>query len=410
MKKKTNTREPLDASLRSDIPTLDIIDLDSDENRSFGTIPPLEGSDSHKGSSEEEFFSEEDEDWEDFSENDEEFDDAKNASGRMDKLYNLISRVNLHIVLLVVAVIFICGIIHKISNWGVHVDQNDIFSDGLGSYDNTFDMMLPLINQEGDPVYLDYGKDSNILIFGNAPFADNRDSEDNLANIIQQKTGATVYNCSVKDSYLAALSPDLNLAGYPMDIFNFYWLCTLAMNDAMDYKYLEVVEAMGDAAPDEAMYIYDTLNSIDFNEIDIITIMYDGSDYLAGHGMYNDQNFTDIVTFTGNLAAGISLIQDSYPNIRFIVMSPTYAYGLDEDGNYVSSDVQLYGQHFLSTYVIKQSEACSIMSVTFVDHLYGTVTEANASEYLTDHVHLNVSGRKAVADRFLNALNYYKDK
>ena len=45
--------------------------------------------------------------------------------------------------------------------------------------------------------------------------------------------------------------------------------------------------------------------------------------------------------------------------------------------------------------------------VTFVDNLYGTVTEDNAQDYLIDHLHLNVAGRKKVAERFVYALNYF---
>ena len=47
--------------------------------------------------------------------------------------------------------------------------------------------------------------------------------------------------------------------------------------------------------------------------------------------------------------------------------------------------------------------------VTFVDNLYGTINEDNAEDYLTDHLHLNQEGRKKVAERFVYALNYFKD-
>ena len=296
---------------------------------------------------------------------------------------------NIHMLLLVVTVLFVSGIIYKILTFGVHVDLDEIFKDGPGTYEDNYDAILPLFDSEGNALYKNYGEGSNILVFGNAPFADDRDSEDNLANMIQQMTGATVYNCSVSGSYLAAEAAELNASEHPTDIFNFYWLCSLA--------------------PPEAEEVYNTLTTLDLNTIAVIVAMYDGSDYLAAHEMYNDANATDLTQFTGNMEAGIELLNVCYPNIRIIILSPAYAYALDENGNYVSSDMKRYGPKLdvLSTYVIKQYGSCCDRSVTFVDNLYGTINEDHASKYLTDHLHLNVDGRKKVAERFVYALNYY---
>lgn len=344
----------------------------------------------------------------DSSDNSESPEDAANAPSEEDTAH-----INMHIVFLItfviILLIFIGGLIYKFATWGRFVDPSEFFQDGPGAIDNTMDLMVPLIDAENNPVYKTYGKDSTIVFFGNAPFADDRESGDNLVNMIQKMTGATVYNCSVSGSYLAALAPSLNSSETPMDIFNFYWLCHLAANDVIDAKYLEGVDTLGSDAPPEAMDVYNTLNTLDFNKVDVIAIMYDASDYLAGHEMYSDQNDTDIVQFTGNLEAGIELLRDEYPHIRIIVLSPAYAFGLDENGDYISSDIQRYGQDVLSTYVIKQFQSCSSRSITFVDNLYGTITEDNASEYLTDHLHLNVEGRKKVAQRFVDALNHFAE-
>lgn len=321
------------------------------------------------------------------------------------------SGINLHVVFLITFVVlilvFIGGLIYKFMTWGRKVNLDDILKNGPDTADNSLDLMLPLFREDNTPIYKTYGEGSNILFFGNAPFADDRESPDNLVSMIQTLSGVNVYNCSVSGSYLAAEYPYLKETEYPQDIFNFYWLCHLTLGDLVDEKYLEGLKILGENAPPEAMEVYNTLNSIDLNTVDVIAIMYDGSDYLAGHPMYNDENDTDIQQFTGNLEAGIELLQDAYPHIRIIVLSPTYAYGIDENGSYISSDIQRYGQDVLSTYSIKEYQSCSSRNVTFVDNLYGTVTEDNASEYLTDHLHLNKEGREKVARRFIEALNYF---
>ena len=141
--------------------------------------------------------------------------------------------------------------------------------------------------------------------------------------------------------------------------------------------------------------------------MDAIVLMYDASDYLDGLPMFNPEDATDITTFTGTTEAVIEYMQFFFPNVRIIVLSPTYAFALDDDGKYISSDMKRYGQDVLSTYAILQYASCVSRSVTFIDNIYNTFNEDNAKKYLSDHLHLNVKGRKKVAERFAYALNYY---
>ena len=324
------------------------------------------------------------------------------------------SRINMHIVFLIVFLLLLAtligGFIYRFLNWGTLVDLDKLFEDGLGSTDTAmYDLTLPLLDSDYQPVYKSYGEDSTILFLGNAPFADDRDSEDNIVNMIHEMTGATVYNCSVSGSYLAALNYTLDTNDYPMDIFNFYWLCQLITGDAVNQRYLDGLTTLGTAAPPEAMDVYNTLKGLDYNNVDVIAIMYDASDYLAGHKTTLFSNETDVETFAGNLQAGIELLHAAFPNTRIIVLSPTYAFGIDDSGNYISSDIKDYGNGGLSMYVIWQNQACITTSVTYVDNLYGTIHEDNASDYLIDNLHLNLDGRKKVAQRFIKALNYFEN-
>lgn len=314
--------------------------------------------------------------------------------------------INIHTVLLLVFVITAVGLVYRFLNWGQLVDPNQIEAENNENTPDTLDLILPLMDQEGNVI--DQQKDvSTIVCFGNAPFADDRDSKDNLANMIADRTGATVYNCSISNSYLAAEHNTIRISQFPRDAYNFYWLVHLAVKSPIYDRMKSSAEYLGEEASPEADEVFDTLWNLDFEDVDVVVVMYDASDYLAGNEMYNDSNPTDIQQFTGNLEAGIELLQDTYPWIRIIVMSPTYAYAVEEDGSYVSSDIKTYGWDVLSTYSIKEHGSCFNRSVTFIDHLYGTINEDNADAYLIDNLHLNTEGRKLVADRFVEALNYY---
>ena len=47
------------------------------------------------------------------------------------------------------------------------------------------------------------------------------------------------------------------------------------------------------------------------------------------------------------------------------------------------------------------------MQISFVDNIYNTFNENNARDYLTDNLHLNAAGRRRIAERLVEAINYY---
>ena len=396
--KRNDSNHNIHTSPVNDMPDIEIVDLenetmqDTDSGKSAHQTNRKPTSDVSPEADEYEDFSEEYE--EDYPEEDE----APAPAGIRRFL-------NVHVFFVLVLVVVIGLVAYRFTHWGQRVSQSDIFKDGQGSYDDSWDSILPLTDENGQMVITDA---SNIVLFGNAPFADDRDSSDSLANLIAKETGANVYNCSISGSYLAAQELNFDPTVAAMDAYCLYWLVNLATGAPIDNYYVQAAEQLGDKTPADAEEVINTLKTLDFNTIDTVAIMYDATDYLLGNPMYNDDNPTDPTQFTGNLEASLDVLQSLYPQIRIIVMSPTYAYAVDENGDYVSSDMYIYNNRdVLSTYVIKECYSANLHSVSFMDNLYGSITEDNAKEYLTDNLHLNVKGRKLIAKRFEYFLNYY---
>ena len=397
--KRNDSNHNIHTSPVNDMPDIEIVDLenetmqDTDSGKSAHQTNKKQTSDVSPKADEYEDFSEEYEE-EDYPEEDE--DPAPAGIRRF---------LNVHVFFVLVLVVVIGLVAYRFTHWGQRVSQSDIFKDGQGSYDDSWDSILPLTDENGQMVITDA---SNIVLFGNAPFADDRDSSDSLANLIAKETGANVYNCSISGSYLAAQELNFDPTVAAMDAYCLYWLVNLATGAPIDNYYVQAAEQLGDKTPADAEEVINTLKTLDFNTIDTVAIMYDATDYLLGNPMYNDDNPTDPTQFTGNLEASLDVLQSLYPQIRIIVMSPTYAYAVDENGDYISSDMYIYNNRdVLSTYVIKECYSANLHSVSFMDNLYGSITEDNAKEYLTDNLHLNVKGRKLIAKRFEYFLNYY---
>ena len=139
-----------------------------------------------------------------------------------------------------------------------------------------------------------------------------------------------------------------------------------------------------------------------------VTEHYDKLTYntTTGNLEYDGVSYNNIQTFAGNINAGIELIQKTYPHIRIIVMSPTYAYTLDENNNYLDSELN-YKYLPLSSYAMILERVSYLSGVTFIDNFYGSVNANNAKQYLENHYQLNTEGRELIADRFIYALNYF---
>lgn len=313
-----------------------------------------------------------------------------------------------HVCFLAFLLLCILFIAYRFSKWGKHISLEEIANKYTSTEEDddveVLDNILPHL-YEGDAPALTDGE-TNIVFFGNGPFAEDRGTSDNVINRIAKLSGANVYNCSVSGSHLSATEPSFYADLDPMDAFNFYWLVTLVtLGNKTPCE--QALAYASDTLPPEAQEVYNTLCTIDFSTIDVIAIMYDATEYLEGRLLYNGANETDIQYAMGNLTAGIELLQSQFPHIRIITMSPTYAYAINKEGEYVSSDIYIYNEYPLSTYAMLVERVASNHGVSFLDNIYGTVNEKNAHKYLLDNVHLNDDGKEKLAERFVYALQYY---
>lgn len=312
-------------------------------------------------------------------------------------------RLNMNLVIFLVIIVLLIIIVRKFVSYGRYITKEEI--DAIPVPENAeiqdYDNIIPH-QAEDDGSFPEDDGVITVLCLGNSPFADDKDSSDNPCNLFAKATGATVYNCAIEGSYMSSLNPYFQESVYPMDAFCFYWLANIFTGG--NYNVADLAYENMEEIPEELKESIETLKNLDFSTVDLIYIMYDGSDFLDGRSVINAENPTDIQTFTGAMSTGISFIQEHFPWIRIVVMSPTYAFGVAEDGSYISSDSKIYGTGKLSAYVIEQSYAAGTLGVSFVDCFYGGIHEDIAEDYLIDNIHLNAVGRALVAKRMEEAL------
>lgn len=236
---------------------------------------------------------------------------------------------------------------------------------------------------------------TTIVTLGNAPFSDERGST-GLAEKIAQKCDATVYNCAFPDSYLSMKYEEYT-DSYPQDALSLY-LVTASFCGG-DFTLMEHAAGLVEDT-EGTQAALDTLKSVDFSTVDMIVIMYDLSDYMDDRPVMDENNDINLITWNGALNASIDLIQQTYPHIRIVVLSPSYGQYTDENGNLINADTEDLGNGTLPDYVLHEIDVAMANGVSILDNYYGSVTENQAAECLTDGYHLNEAGRERIAQRF----------
>lgn len=312
-------------------------------------------------------------------------------------------RFNPHFILLGLAALILIIAAFKLIQWNrgekIHVDPNEDTSQFDVESEDYVMHLTPdaLAGRTDDGI-------TTILALGNEPFASER-GENGIAAQLEKQLGgnSVVYNAAFEATTLSCKNSVYD-ENYVTDAFSLYWLSkTIALQD---FTLLDNSIDKFAASSPSAEESLDTLKSVDMDTVDIITIFYDGTDYLEDRIITSPYDLYDAATCTGSLNGALSILRETYPYIRIILLSPTFACQIDENGDYLpgSSTNTPRKNGFLSDYMIAQKNVAVQNGVTFIDNYYGTINEDNYKKYLEDNIHLNDAGRELAAKRIKNML------
>lgn len=303
--------------------------------------------------------------------------------------------INPHIVILSVIAIIFAVVVFRLYVWNKGVPSDYDPNNVTDEFDiEPLDLIFPLAQNARDG-HEDDGV-TTILCLGNDPFAQYRDEKNGLAQLIASKTGATVYNGSFAGSCITPANASYDENDW-IDAFSMPYLSNAICNG--DFSNIKTVAQRHNENPDFLSTI-EMLENLDMNTVDIICIMYDGSDYINKRGSDDPNNPYSIVAYSGALNHALSSIKESYPFIRIVVMSHTFC--LTPDGE--NGDKVNFGNGTISHYLIKEIDVAEFNGVSIIDNFYGSINEDNYKDYMTDYIHLNDKGRELLAQRFADCI------
>lgn len=306
-------------------------------------------------------------------------------------------RLNIHLILLAVIVLIVIFCAVKLYIWNKGVPSDYDPNRQTTDFDTeAMDYIIPLApdkleGREDDGV-------TTILCLGDDPFSLDQ-GPGGLAEQIAAKTGTTVYNGSFTGTTMAVQFEDYN-DGYILDAFAFVNVAKSLASGNFDLMRTAASYSFDQAFPQTVS----TLESIDMNTLDMICIMYDGSDYINKRPCEDPNHPDNPQTYTGALRSGIQAIQEAWPHIRIVVMSHTFCHNVNAEGNFENGDRVDLGNGTLSHYLQKELDTTSELGVSFIDNFYGSINEDNYLDYMTDYIHFNDAGRELLATRFAECI------
>lgn len=140
------------------------------------------------------------------------------------------------------------------------------------------------------------------------------------------------------------------------------------------------------------------LKAVDWNAVDLITFAWGTNDYTAEVLVDDSEAGYDKTTIIGALKYNVKRIQETYPHIKILVITPIWRYFNDngyDDCEHRDND----GIGNLRQIKDKIVDACRTMRIPALDSYDNlSIGWYNKSTYMADMTHLNENGRRMYAE------------
>lgn len=149
------------------------------------------------------------------------------------------------------------------------------------------------------------------------------------------------------------------------------------------------------------------LSAIDFKKTDILVLEFGTNDYFDGVPLYNGEEPEDGYSFYGALKGAVRRIQGKYPDIRILLVSPTYHWIVSQSQTCEEWNV---GEGLLEDYVAVEERVARETGIEFLDiyhDFYPHDTWDDYIAYTLDGVHPNDAGREKIAGKIAECLADY---
>ena len=212
--------------------------------------------------------------------------------------------------------------------------------------------------------------------------------------VIAENTGMTVHNLGFKGT---------RIAHHPYSSYDEF-SPTKLVDAIISRDFSEQDIAMQEDRNYSKAFIdhYEHLKKIDFNNVDIVSLLIGTNDYMGnGAGVVSLGNTTDQTreTFTGAINYFVTEMKEGFPHLDLVLITPTWRMNHEDFGGQSAAIQPNARGNYLSEFVDTILERGDHYNISTLD-LYRTsgLNEDNHEDFFVDHVHPNEQGYELIGN------------
>lgn len=180
--------------------------------------------------------------------------------------------------------------------------------------------------------------------------------------------------------------------------------------DALSLAALTKAVLMNDFGPQQTVFLkesatdyfeetVDGLARIDFGTVELVMIEHGLNDFYAGVPLRNEEDPMDEYTFAGALRSSLEALRKTNPDMRIVLITPTYTWMLT--GSYTCEEFDAgYGNQ--EAYVAEEIKIAAEYGVEVIDMYHDFFPHEEWDDwklYTMDGLHPNEAGRRLIAEK-----------
>lgn len=242
---------------------------------------------------------------------------------------------------------------------------------------------------------------AEIVTFGDSVFGEVRDETaipSQLGLLLDKK----VYNAALGGTCMARQDID-GQKGSSWDFLSFAGLAKAAW--AGDFG-VQQATRLWESNTEYFPEVIDGLEAVDFSQVEMVLIQQGLNDYHAGTPIENPEAPYDEYTFLGALRGGVQALRKVNPELRIVLVTPTYTWYLDTGQ---TCEEMNQGGGVLEAYVEAELLAAAELGIEIIDVYHDFLpheTWEDWMRYSRDGLHPNELGREKLAQKIAEALRH----